>query len=189
MGGLLAAYVVALALAGMSHRYVIARELVRPPLLVFKATPVVCVVVLLLIWLGAANVSVVAVFLMALPAIYFSALEGFDHASASMAELMEVHGVSGMRRVLAYSWPGLLPYLCATSEAIVGMSWKAGVAAEVIGVVGGSIGEKLYEAKIYLQTGDLLAWTAVIVALSALFERAVLALLRRCCRWAKGGRT
>ena len=50
-------------------------------------------------------------------------------------------------------------------------------------------GEKLYEAKIYLQTGDLLAWTAVIVALSALFERAVLALLRRCCRWAKGGRT
>ena len=46
MGGLLAAYVVALALAGMSHRYVIARELVRPPLLVFKATPVVCVVML-----------------------------------------------------------------------------------------------------------------------------------------------
>ena len=44
---------------------------------------------------------------------------------------------------------------------------------------GGSIGEKLYEAKIYLQTGNLLAWTAVIVALSALFERAVLALLRR----------
>ena len=69
------------------------------------------------------------------------------------------------------------------------MSWKAGVAAEVIGVVGGSIGEKLYEAKIYLQTGDLLAWTVVIVALSALFERAVLALLRRGCRWAKGGRT
>ena len=60
---------------------------------------------------------------------------------------------------------------------------------KVIGVVGGSIGEKLYEAKIYLQTGDLLAWTVVIVALSALFERAVLALLRRCCRWAKGGRT
>ena len=39
------------------------------------------------------------------------------------------------------------------------------------------------------QTGDLLAWTAVIVALSALFARAVLALLRRGCRWAKGGRT
>ena len=60
-----------------------------------------------------------------------------------------------------------------------GMSWKAGVAAEVIGVVAGSLGERLYDAKIYLQTADLLAWTAVIVALSALFERLVLALLRR----------
>lgn len=47
------------------------------------------------------------------------------------------------------------------------MSWKAGVAAEVIGVVAGSLGERLYDAKIYLQTADLLAWTVVIVALSA----------------------
>ncbi len=58
------------------------------------------------------------------------------------------------------------------------MSWKAGVAAEVIGVVGGSIGERLYEAKIYLMTADLLAWTVVIVALSAGFEWLVLRLLR-----------
>ena len=177
MGGLLAAYAVALALASVSHRHVIARELVRPPLLVFKATPVVCVVVLLLIWLGAANVSIAAVFLMALPAIYFSALEGLDHASAPMAELMEVHGVSGVRRVLAYSWPELLPYLCATSEAIVGMSWKAGVAAELIGMPAGTIGERIYQAKLLLETGDLFAWTFIVIACASLCERVALWLL------------
>lgn len=177
MGGLLAAYAVALALASVSYRHVIARELVRPPLLVFKATPVVCVVVLLLIWLGAANVSIAAVFLMALPAIYFSALEGLDHASAPMAELMEVHGVSGVRRVLAYSWPELLPYLCATSEAIVGMSWKAGVAAELIGMPAGTIGERIYQAKLLLETGDLFAWTFIVIACASLCERVALWLL------------
>ena len=67
------------------------------------------------------------------------------------------------------------------------MSWKAGVAAEVIGVVTGSLGERLYDAKIYLQTADLLAWTAVIVALSALFERLVLALLRTRREGKQGG--
>ena len=71
------------------------------------------------------------------------------------------------------------PFLLAGCAAALGMSWKAGVAAEVIGVVAGSLGERLYDAKIYLQTADLLAWTVVIVALSALFERLVLALLRR----------
>ena len=73
---------------------------------------------------------------------------------------------------------------CSTA---LGMSWKAGVAAEVIGVVGGSIGERLYEAKIYLETADLLAWTVVIVAVSALFERLFLALLRRGFAALRGG--
>ena len=76
-------------------------------------------------------------------------------------------------------FPILYTNVLAGCAAALGMSWKAGVAAEVIGVVAGSLGERLYDAKIYLQTADLLAWTVVIVALSALFERLVLALLRR----------
>ena len=103
--------------------------------------------------------------------------------------MAQVFCVPWKRRLRMIYLPAVEPFLLAGSTAALGMSWKAGVAAEVIGVVSGSIGERLYEAKIYLQTGDLLAWTAVFVALSALFERAVLALLRRCCRWAKGGRT
>ena len=83
--------------------------------------------------------------------------------------------------------PAVEPFLLAGCAAALGMSWKAGVAAEVIGVVAGSLGERLYDAKIYLQTADLLAWTVVIVALSALFERLVLALLRRgFCRLERG---
>ena len=57
----------------------------------------------------------------------------------------------------------------------LGLCWKAGVAAEVIGLPAGTIGERLYTAKIYLQTPDLFAWTAVILALSAIFERLFLA--------------
>ena len=47
----------------------------------------------------------------------------------------------------------------------------AGIAAEVIGLPGGSLGERLYTAKVYFQTEDLFAWTAVIVAVSLIFER------------------
>ena len=87
-------------------------------------------------------------------------------------------------------FPILYTNVLAGCAAALGMSWKAGVAAEVIGVVAGSLGERLYDAKIYLQTADLLAWTVVIVALSALFERLVLALLRRgFCRLGRGGGT
>ena len=66
----------------------------------------------------------------------------------------------------------------------LGLCWKAGAAAEVIGLSSGTIGERLYTAKIYFQTADLFAWTAVIVLLSTFFERLFLrsidVLARRC---------
>jgi NitT/TauT family transport system permease protein len=53
------------------------------------------------------------------------------------------------------------------------------VAAEVIGTPDYSIGEKLYMAKIYFSTDELFAWTMTILILSFLFEKAVMAVLRK----------
>ena len=64
----------------------------------------------------------------------------------------------------------VLPYFLSACRLSLGMCWKAGVAAEVIGVPSGSIGEKLYNAKIYLNTPDLFAWTIVIIVISFVFE-------------------
>ena len=57
------------------------------------------------------------------------------------------------------------------------MSWKSGIAAEVIGVPSHTIGENLYMAKIYLATPDVFAWTIVIILVSALFEKLFLWLI------------
>ena len=59
------------------------------------------------------------------------------------------------------------------------MSWKSGIAAEVIGVPSHTIGENLYMAKIYLSTGDLFAWTIVIILVSTCFEKIFLLLLQK----------
>ena len=50
----------------------------------------------------------------------------------------------------------------------------------MIGIPNGSIGERLYEAKIYLNTADLLAWTVVIVLISVAFEKLFMKLIQRC---------
>lgn len=76
LGGLALAAVCGGVLAGISSRSRAFAHLVAPALSFVKATPVACVVVLLLIWLGSARVSIAAVFLMALPGVYFSLAEG-----------------------------------------------------------------------------------------------------------------
>ena len=50
---------------------------------------------------------------------------------------------------------------------------------EVIGVASGSIGEKLYQSKIYLETADLFCWTLVIVLLSIGCEKLLKILLKQ----------
>ena len=50
--------------------------------------------------------------------------------------------------------------------------------AVIIGVINGSIGQKLYDAKIYFQNADLLSWTLIIILLSVAGEKLFVRLLR-----------
>jgi NitT/TauT family transport system permease protein len=69
--------------------------------------------------------------------------------------------------------------MLAACSLSLGLSWKAGVAAEVMGLPPGSIGEQFYQARIFVDTAGILAWTVVVVAFSFLFEKAFLAVLQR----------
>ncbi len=176
--GFLAAFALGVVLGFVAARHPVVRELLTPVVLAFKSIPVACIVVLLLIWVGSREVSRIAVFLMAFPALYLATVEGLGQVDHKIEEMLGLFGVGFPRRLLAHTWPSLLPYLMATSRNACGMAWKAGVAAELIGAPLGSIGERVYQSKILLETADLFAWTVIVVAVSYACEQAFLWVLR-----------
>lgn len=178
LGGLVFAAVCGGVLAGISSRSRAFARLVAPALSFVKATPVACVVVLLLIWLGPARVSIAAVFLMALPGVYFSLVEGLSQVDKPLEQMFRLHGVRGWRLFCAHTWREVLPFVLSCARAVIGMSWKAGVAAELIGMAVGTVGERIYQAKLLIETADLLAWTVLVVAASWACERVLVWLLR-----------
>ena len=178
LGGLALAAVCGGVLVGISSRSRAFARLVAPALSFVKATPVACVVVLLLIWLGSARVSIAAVFLMALPGVYFSLVEGLTQADKPLEQMFRLHGVRGWRLFCAHTWREVLPFVLSCAQAVIGMSWKAGVAAELIGMAAGTVGERIYQAKLLIETADLLAWTVLVVAASWACERVLVWLLR-----------
>lgn len=178
LGGLVFAAVCGGVLAGISSRSRAFARLVVPALSFVKATPVACVVVLLLIWLGSARVSIAAVFLMALPGVYFSLVEGLSQVDKPLEQMFRLHGVRGWRLFCAHTWREVLPFVLSCARAVIGMSWKAGVAAELIGMAVGTVGERIYQAKLLIETADLLAWTVLVVAASWACERVLVWLLR-----------
>lgn len=178
LGGLALAAVCGGVLAGASVRSRTFARLVAPALSFVKATPVACVVVLLLIWLGSARVSIAAVFLMALPGVYFSLVDGLAQVDKPLEQMLRLHGVRGWRLFCAHTWREVLPFVLSCAKAVIGMSWKAGVAAELIGMATGTVGERIYQAKLLIETADLLAWTVLVVAASWACERVLVWLLR-----------
>ena len=99
-----------------------------------------------------------------------------DHKLTQMADVFQV---PFPRRLRYLYLPQVAPFFRSACAVGLGLCWKAGIAAEVIGLPDGSIGERLYEAKVYLATPDLFSWTVVIVLVSLVFEKCFLFLLDR----------
>lgn len=176
-------YLLALAagstLAALAARLHAAEVMLWPFMAAIKAVPVASFIILCLVWLDARNLSVFIAFLMVLPVVYTHLLEGIRSTDAKLLQMASVFHVPRLRRFAWIRLPHLRPYLFSACSVSIGLAWKAGIAAEVIGIPAGSIGERLYEAKVYLNSTDLFAWTAVIVVISVLFEKLFLLLLRR----------
>jgi NitT/TauT family transport system permease protein len=173
--GLIAGSVMA-AVAGKFH---LAEIMFRPFIATIKSVPVASFIILCLIWLSMGTLSSFISFLMVLPIIYSNILQGIKSTDKKLLEMAEVFRVGLFRRIVFIYLPQLKPYLISACSVAMGLAWKSGIAAEVIGVTNGSIGEKLYEAKIYYTTADLFAWTLIIVVLSIGFEKLFLYLIKK----------
>lgn len=179
-GGFLLGLAVGILLAALSARFFAVRTLISPIYSVLRAIPVASFVIVALIWIPSSALSVLISFLIVFPIIYASTLSEIERADPDMLEMARVFRLSpGKRLLYIYALPSMTGFEAACATAI-GLAWKSGVAAELISIPTGSIGEKLYMAKVYLMTGDLFAWTVAIVLLSSacayLFRRLLRAL-------------
>lgn len=164
--------------AALSARFKRAEELLAPLMLAVKSVPVASFIILALILFSSRNLAVLISFLIVLPVLYGNVLGGIRASDRQLLEMARVFDIPRQRTIRYIYVPQVFPYFRSACASAIGLSWKSGVAAEVIGMPQGSIGERLQQAKVYLDTPDLFAWTLVIVLLSMAFEKLFLALLK-----------
>ncbi len=175
LGGFLISCALAVLFAALAAGRPWLRDLLAPPVAVVKAVPVASFIILALVWLEGRSLSLFISGLMVFPPVYLNVLEGLGRTDRKLLELARVYRIPRSRRLWGIYLPQVLPYFRSAASLALGLCWKAGTAAEVIGLPAGTIGERLYTAKVYLETPDLFAWTAVILGLAAAFERLFLA--------------
>lgn len=146
-------------------------EIIYPFISVVKATPVASFIILALLWIKTGFVPIFISFLMVFPTIWSNVYEGILNTDIKLIEMSNIFEFNAMKKFKIIFIPSVMPYFLAACKTGIGMAWKSGVAAEVICMPVYSIGKMLYQSKIYLETNDLFAWTAIIILLSIIFEK------------------
>ena len=170
--GFLFALVVGVAFAGLSARFMVFSRLVFPAVNVINAVPIASFTILALMAFHSSNLSIFIAFVTVLPIIFYNTFKGIESTDVKLLEMANVFGVPTHRKIFHIYVKTVVPFVASAATTGVGFAWKSGIAAELIGVVRGTIGANLHTSRIFLNTADLFAWTITIVLLSTLMERA-----------------
>lgn len=179
MAGLLFGILFGVLLAVFTANSRLAEKVFSLPLGIMKATPVASFIILALVWLNTDHVPVFCVAIMVLPIIWSNLSQGIKRIDPQLKEMAFSYNLPFRKRVQAIYFPQVMPFFMAALQTAVGFSWKSGIAAEILALPKQSIGNMLHQAKIYLETPELFAWTLVIVLLSILIEQLIVLLVRK----------
>lgn len=145
-------------------------QLFHPMIVTIKSTPVLSFIIIALLWFGSGNVPIFICFLMCYPIIWISVVEGIKNVNTHLLEMAKIYEVKNKYIIKKIFIPTIKPYVVTGILNGLGLGWKVTVAAEVLSHPKYAIGAKLHDAKIYLESERLFAWTIVVIVLSMFFE-------------------
>ncbi|WP_049946022.1 ABC transporter permease [Butyrivibrio sp. WCD2001] len=171
VAGVVIGCVLGIVLGAIALKYRIVGEFISPVVTTVKSVPVASFVVLILIWIGSDNLSTVIVALVVFPILYLATTNGLSAADDKLLEMAHVYRMPSANKIRYIYFPALIPSYMSAISVAVGMGFKSGAAAEVIGQPLLTMGNGLYRSKINLDTAEVFAWTFTIVLASFVVEK------------------
>lgn len=180
-GGFLLALLAGCLLGMAAFKCTFIKKMLSPFFTFCKSVPVASFAVILLVWWGADWLSFAICFLVTVPLVYVNFLEGMCSVDEKMLQMALSFETPVINKFFSVYRQALMPFMEGCFKTAPGMGMKAGVAAEVIGIAGKSVGGEIYLSKIYLDTTGVFAWTIVVILLACLTEKGILAVWKWFC--------
>lgn len=137
---------------------------------VIRATPVASFIILAYVWIDDASIPSFIAFLMVTPIVWNTLKTAIQKVDPQLKEMSQAYGLSFFKKSFYLYIPSVMPQYITSLLTSMGLSWKAGIAAEVLIRPKGTIGTEIYNSKTYLETTDLFAYTATVIILSIIIE-------------------
>ncbi len=153
-----------------------------PVLTVIRATPVLALVLIALLWFPAGLVPIFTAFLMAFPVMTTSAAEGARATDPRLLEMASLFRVPRREVFFKLRLPSAAPHLITGAKNALGLSWKVVVAGEILSQPERALGTGMQSSRLLLESANVFAWALAAVALCALTDWAFSLAARRASR-------
>jgi NitT/TauT family transport system permease protein len=153
-----------------------------PIVTVIRATPVLALVLLALLWFPSGFVPVFSAFLMAFPIMVTSATAGSRATDPRLLEMTALFRIPRREVFFKLRLPSAAPHLVSGARNALGLSWKVVVAGEILSQPRRALGTGMQESRLLLETASVFAWTLAAILLCALTEQVFSFAARRLVR-------
>ena len=178
MSGMLAGCLIGICAGILSARFDFLKEWLGIAVQLMKSLPVAAFIILVLMWWGSKNVTFIISAMVVIPMITTGVKEGIDNTDNKQIELARVYDMTAFNTFRYVYLTGVYPYITAQLKVAAGMCFKAGISAEIIGLVTGTIGTQMYYAKMYLLSAELFSWSIVVIVVSLVIEKCIIWLVK-----------
>lgn len=172
--GLLISFAVAIPVGVLTARYWVAERIFMPVLSVLLPIPSLAWVPLFILWFGIGDRATVAVVIYAatFPLIY-SVWTGVRAINPIWLRAASVMGADEAMIFYKVIWPAALPYIITGLRLSFGRAWIGVIGGELLSSPRLGLGEIIFNAKEFLQSGLMLSTLIAIGVIGVFFERFV----------------
>ncbi len=172
--GLGISFAFAIPIGVLMARYWVAERIFNPVLSVLLPIPSLAWVPLFILWFGIGDRAtiVVVIYASSFPMVYavWAGVRAVNPIWLRAAMVMGADGTTLFRKVI---WPGSLPYIITGLRLSFGRAWIGVIGGELLSSPKLGLGEIIFDAKEFLNSGIMLATLIVIGAIGVFFERFV----------------
>ena len=153
--------------SGISHKF---EEYFEPIYTILKSIPNVSYILIVLIWTNSKIATCVIGFMVMFPMTYANTLSGMKSIENKYLDLMRIYPVRKTYKIFKVYLPLISHYIYASFSNGLGLTFKVGIMAEILGSVSPGMGRQFQLCRINVDMIGIFAWTIWLIVFLIVFE-------------------
>ena len=164
--------------SGLNSKF---EEYFQPIYIILKSIPNVSYILIVLIWTNSTFATCAISFMVMFPMAYANVYNGIKNIDQEYIDVLRLYSPNFVYAIIHVYLPLIRNYIFASISNGVGLTFKVGIMAEILGSVSPGLGRQFQLCRINVDMIGVFAWTIWLIVFLILFE----SIMKMIQRWKK----